>query len=102
MALNLNRCIIACLAHAEFGIDLPGAMLQAGQEEEGGGLPSEISSSQAGWRPDDLERARELQQRPGGRKRSQKCKHVQIHQLQQQVHFTWQAYKRLLSAALHY
>ena len=37
------------------------------------------------WRPDDLGRARELQQRPGGRKRSQKRKHVQIHQLQQQV-----------------
>ena len=78
--------MIACLAHAEFGIDLPGAMLQTGQEKEGGGLPSEeISSGQAGWRPDDLERARELQQRPGGRKRSQKRKHVQIHQLQQQV-----------------
>ena len=61
-------------------------MLQTGQEEEGGGLPSEeISSGQVGWRPDDLERARELQQRPGGRKRSQKRKHVQIHQLQQQV-----------------
>ena len=61
-------------------------MLQTGKEEEGSGLPSEeISSGQAGWRPDDLERARELQQRPGGRKRSQKRKHVQIHQLQQQV-----------------
>ena len=65
---------------------LPGAMLQTGQEEEGSGLPSEeISSGQAGWRPDDFERAREPQQRPSGRKRSQKRKHVQIHQLQQQV-----------------
>ena len=61
-------------------------MLQTGQEEEGSGLPSEeISSGQAGWRPDDFERAREPQQRPSGRKRSQKRKHVQIHQLQQQV-----------------
>ena len=74
-------------------------MLQTGQEKECSGLPSEeISSGEAVWWPDDLERACELQQRPGGRKRSQKHKHVQIHQLQQQVQDITDTLQGLLQA----